>query len=351
MMNIPNGWISVGAEDTCVPYHTRNLPPEWGLTGNLNEEITRYIMCCHEPEDGLGVTLEDQAALEPDFDVSVERSDQEQASMDFYHPVWYGTKHGYKGGSHGAAEQFCQRIGGKRLCPLEAYCPNGVATADSDHTALFLDRPPFHGEQWAPVSSTEWPPGGGGGSKTDWVMIGTVRDHPMSTCAMYDSLKDIASWEASELPSIHKQHVLCCADYVKVDQAETMESVMRMRMRPAWFDAIDGWDGGSWDDAVSFCLGHGGRDLCDYSTYCPYGDGRSVMGGHRYDFDGQGEQWAPLSNQENAWVMIGQRYQNSATTCGSFVDLEGSSPGEWNGGNQMKNELKKHLMCCMPLGK
>ena len=68
------------------------------------------------------------------------------------------------------------------------------------------------------------------------------------------------------------------------------------------------------------------------------------MGGHRYDFDIQGEQWAPLSDEENAWVMIGQRYQNSATTCGSFIDLEGSSPVEG-----IHRDMKKHIMCCMPL--
>ena len=73
------------------------------------------------------------------------------------------------------------------------------------------------------------------------------------------------------------------------------------------------------------------------------------MGGHRYDFDRQGEQWAPLSDGENAWVMIGQKYQNSATTCGSLLSLEGSSPGKWDRDYQTK-EMKKHVMCCMPLG-
>ena len=257
IIDTPNGWVSVSAEDTCVPYHSRNLPPEWGLTGNLNEQITRHIMCCHERKDGLGITLEGQAALDSGFAVSVERSDAEQAVMDYFHPVWYSTKHGYKGGSHEEANEFCKMIGGKRLCPLEAYCPNGIATEDSVHTALFLDRPPFHGEQWAPVRSR---------SESDWVMVGTARDHPMSTCALYDSLQDFIEWEAGDLPSVHKQHVLCCADDAKVNGVDTLEKIKRMRMRPVWFDSIDGWNGGSWDDAVHFCNGHGGRELCDYST-------------------------------------------------------------------------------------
>ena len=71
------------------------------------------------------------------------------------------------------------------------------------------------------------------------------------------------------------------------------------------------------------------------------------MGGHRYDFDREGEQWAPLSDKENTWVMIGQKYQNSATTCMLFEWLEGTSPGAWGRVDGMA-ELKKHIMCCMP---
>ena len=266
MMDIPNGWVSVGPDNTCYPYNSRELPPEWGLTGIANEEVTRHIMCCHEPEDGLGIALEDQPILDPDFDVSVERSDAEQAVMDYFHPVWYGRKHGYKGTSNTAAEQFCKNIGGKRLCRLEAYCPDGVATQVA-HNALFLDRPSFEGEQWAPVSNTL--SGVGGSLEPDWVMVGTVGGFPTSTCATYESLKDIASWDMSESPSEHKQHVLCCTDEVEVNQVETLEEIIKATTKPVWFDALDGWNGGSWNDATLFCNGHGGRELCHYNS-CEY---------------------------------------------------------------------------------
>lgn len=73
------------------------------------------------------------------------------------------------------------------------------------------------------------------------------------------------------------------------------------------------------------------------------------MGGHRYDFDVQGEQWAPIADTANSWVMIGQKYQNSATTCMTFSDLEGGSPGDWGQKEGRVDEmaaLKKHIMCC-----
>ncbi|KAL7552990.1 hypothetical protein ACHAWF_016231 [Thalassiosira exigua] len=68
----------------------------------------------------------------------------------------------------------------------------------------------------------------------------------------------------------------------------------------------------------------------------------SVLGGHIYDFNQEGEQWAPIQG-ENSWVMIGQKYQNSATTCMSFEWLEGSSPGDG-----ITAEFKRHIMCCKP---
>lgn len=65
------------------------------------------------------------------------------------------------------------------------------------------------------------------------------------------------------------------------------------------------------------------------------------------DFDREGEQWAPFSDMDNAWVMIGQKYQNSATMCMLFDWLEGGSPDIWGGGDGMA-ELKKFIMCCTP---
>lgn len=338
MVDIPNGWVSVGPDNTCLPYNAHNpSPPEWGLTGEGNEEITRYIMCCREPENGIGDILEDEPAAE--IDVDIERSAAEIAVMDYHHPIWYDRRHGYEGTTHQMAEEFCANVGGRRLCPLEAYCPDGIPD-QTTHKALYLDRTPFNGEQWAPVSTR-------GGGAPDWVAIGTVGGYPTSTCGTYKDFENLATWKESGAPSIHKEHVLCCADEERVDQVETLEKIMKDLVKPVWFDQSDGWNGGSYEEAVAFCSSKGGSELCKYNAYCPYGPGKPVMGGHRHDFDRSGEQWAPLGEIENGWVQIGQKYQNSATTCMTFDWLEGSSPGTWGRVDQFTG-TKKFIMCCTP---
>lgn len=345
MIDIPNGWVSVGPDNTCMPYNAYNpYPPKWGLDGLGNEEITRLIMCCREPEDGIGVSLEDEVFTINSIDVETERTDEERFIMDYHHPVWYDRRHGYQGTTHEEAQKFCENIAGRRLCPMEAYCPNGIPK-ETGHNALFLDRKSFDGEQWAPFSTKR---DGSGNVETDWVLIGTVGGYPTSTCSAYESTKSLAKWKASGNPSEHKQHVLCCADEERVDQVETLEEIMKDVVKPVWFDKSEGWNGGSYDDAESFCQSKDGREVCPYNAYCPYGSGKPVMGGHRHDFDRLGEQWAPVGGSlANNWVMIGQKYQNTATTCMTFDWLEGSSPGSW-GGNDAMSALKQFIMCCSP---
>jgi hypothetical protein len=80
------------------------------------------------------------------------------------------------------------------------------------------------------------------------------------------------------------------------------------------------------------------------SKHVHYGISQPVMGGHRYDFDTEGEQWAPASN--GMWVMIGQKFRNSATTCMTYNENEGlPPPASWGANDGMPN-LKKHIMCC-----
>jgi hypothetical protein len=335
LMSIPNGWVSIGPDNTCMPYNAYNpVPPEWGLTGEGNEEITRHIMCCAEPEAGSGIYLSEVVSDGLEYDTaadvtSLQRSEAEQSIMDEYHPVWYSHRQGYHGTTIEEAEFFCNNVAGKTLCPLDAVCPDGPPS-ESTHAALFLDRPSFDGEQWAPISGI-W----SGELRPDWVSIGMVGGAPTSTCLTLTSLQDAAKlWDGGDSRSEHKQYVLCCGNLVAND---SVEDVMKTAVDPVWYNEGDGWVGGSNSDGAKFCAGRNGRELCPYPAYCPYGEGKSVMGGHRDDFDRQGEQWAPATN--DIWVMIGQKFRNSATTCTS-----GSPPMD----DETVN-LKKHIMCCRPV--
>ena len=68
------------------------------------------------------------------------------------------------------------------------------------------------------------------------------------------------------------------------------------------------------------------------------------MGGHSADFNTEGVQFAPAYGVPNKWIMIGRKYGNSATTCYTHNQLEGSDP-EW-GYTREKSEAKLHVQCC-----
>ena len=71
-----------------------------------------------------------------------------------------------------------------------------------------------------------------------------------------------------------------------------------------------------------------------------------MIGGHKQDFNSMGERWAPIYGESpsNHWVMIGQKYENSATTCMDDLELEGGEP-YWGLTNE-RADVKSHVMCC-----
>ena len=77
---------------------------------------------------------------------------------------------------------------------------------------------------------------------------------------------------------------------------------------------------------------------------CPHGPSHNPLGGHSVDFNLEGEQWSPVYGTENQWVLIGRKYENSAFTCMTHHDLEGSYP-DW-GLTRDNASAKLHIMCC-----
>jgi hypothetical protein len=137
-----------------------------------------------------------------------------------------------------------------------------------------------------------------------------------------------------------KQNVLCCH---KIENLQAEKSV-REEFSPVWFNSSDGWaawEAGSYDDALSFCKSKS-LSLCPVHAYCPMGPSKPVMGGHSGVF--YGEQWAPVLDAANQWVMIGQKYDNAATTCLTHEQLEGTLP-DW-GTTSQNSESKEHILCC-----
>ena len=85
----------------------------------------------------------------------------------------------------------------------------------------------------------------------------------------------------------------------------------RPNMIGTWFKVENGWNAGSHDDAEHFCalkeINRQRMELCPFNAYCPEGPSRPPIEGH--DDIGSNEhgteQWAPTSNGDNSWVMVG----------------------------------------------
>lgn len=244
----------------------------------------------------------------------------EQNVMDKLHPQWFGRKHGYHGKSYSDAADFCKSVGDMHLCPREAYCPDGPGLSKP----LFLQRKAFEGEQWAPVAKTIQTPGQSSLHENEWVMVGTVDHISFSTCMTHDQINrgEEPEWGIDGTRTEIKENILCCQNPNNL----LKERNFAKQLDPIWLDESHGWTGGSHDDAMEFCETLGRRKLCPYVAYCPHGPGQSVMGGHTHDFNTAGEQWAPIYGENNHWVMVGRKYDNSATTCMDNLALEGGEP-------------------------
>ena len=252
IMDTPNGWVNIGEKNTCVKYNDiRPHPPEWGLSGEDNEAITRHIKCCDEPE-GVGPILDDEGS-------SIgAKSTQEKDILHNMHPLWFHRKDGYHGTTHEEAELFCKTIGDMQLCPAEAYCPNGSTKSKP----LFLQSNVYQGESWAPVHKEN------ADSGNNWINIGDSLSDGSSAeaCLDYESLNGGKSppWTADGSHSQVKQHVLCC---MKENELKHDIDVTR-GMNPIWLDKSHGYMGGSYSDAEQYCKGLD-KKLCPY-TSCKY---------------------------------------------------------------------------------
>jgi hypothetical protein len=166
------------------------------------------------------------------------------------------------------------------------------------------------------------------------------------------------SWGLDESKPGLKAHILCSAvqggdvddTTAKVElpvwtvPAMSVEDEAIPEMNAVWFRIAH-------DDAVHFCstkeVDRVPMELCPYHTYCPLGPGAPPNVGYDDDSSPFIDQWAPTSDGDNYWVMVGMLMEDNWTTqCLTHVQLDGSEPS-W-GHNGMNAEKKRHIMCCTP---
>lgn len=190
---------------------------------------------------------------------------------DVSEPAWGGS-------TWGAATQFCdaQRM---ELCPVDAYCPNGVGQPPVGGTKT--------GDKWSPVSDAE----------NRWVQVGVWSGDPTTTCQGHHEIAQGVhgnpAWGVDESRHGFMQYILCCE--IGTTEALRQQGPLRFGVSEEgqlgeWINSNGAYN--SWGAAVDFCIAHGADDLCPLDTYCPDGAGNAPYAGRRVGRNGD-DQWAP----------------------------------------------------------
>ncbi|KAL3827255.1 hypothetical protein ACHAXA_004730 [Cyclostephanos tholiformis] len=348
------------------------------------ESITGDILCCSSSS---------KSALSANANTM-----EYEAASDAYHPVWYGRSNGWTGTTWIEALAFCSSLDDDvddddvfhGLCPYVAYCPMGSLAMPlggyRDGERYWTrndpgDRAPIsdYVDGWVQVGSkdpcVEYSISGGLGALEDVDVSATSHnpEHGMGEAKEENSITNATMTTVQEEDGKEETYVPIVKPgpeyYIENEEQEEVSSssqvqstvdstilLLREQFKPLWLSSAEGWNGGSYSDAASFCNSIRGKELCPYSVICPQGPGHAVMGGLReVEFVVDGEQYAPIAGGENHWVMVGDvRNANDdgtqdedagmSTKCMTHRQLEGKNP-DW-GLNGDRNDVKMHIMCC-----
>jgi len=269
------------------------------------------------------------------------RPTEQTTIIKYFHPHWFSDELGWSGTTYEAAKKFCESIEIEEnlgdtlhLCPLEAYCPNGPI----DYKPLYFQMDAYEGEQWAPISDED----------QQWVMIGT--EGGLHTCVV-----NPPELSVDTLSPMVKKHIMCCqpgqsnvvagnensspetADdaMASVNQLDELFYTVSSAYRPIWYDRTTGWQGQTYQEALTWCDAYNNYIPCPFEVYCP--NQKSLMAGK---LDQEGESWAPVINQENEWVQVG-----TGGVCQLYSERYGTKP-DWGVTGANNEAITRHIMCC-----
>jgi hypothetical protein len=159
----------------------------------------------------------------------------------------------------------------------QAYCPKG--NNPDDPTPLFPDRVPFGNNQWAPYGNSDG---------NTYVLVGPTDNNPTTTCLTHEQLySKNPDWGAGNTEL--KENILCCMSSSSLEE----ENAIKEGLDPKWMGVEDGYEPGTYDDAIEFCKSQS-RMVCPMDVYCPWGPSKPVLGGHKGVF--KGELWSPVED-------------------------------------------------------
>ncbi|KAK1737323.1 hypothetical protein QTG54_012190 [Skeletonema marinoi] len=277
---------------------------------------------------------------EKDHDVSEGTLVTQSVLTNNFRPHWFSDAQGWSGTSYEDAKRFCEYIKVAKdqedtlhLCPLEVYCPHGPL----HDKPLYYEMDAYDSEQWAPIS----------GENERWVMIGNKEHH---TCTLNPPQVSVDTLS----PTV-KKHIMCCqgpsdanvagnensspetADdaIASANQLTQLFYEVTAAYRPITYDRSTGWQGQTYQEAVTYCDSYHNYIPCPYEVYCP--DQKHLMAGISGE---EGESWAPVVNQENEWVQVG-----TGDVCELYSERYGSKP-DWGVSGENSEAITRHIMCC-----
>lgn len=382
VVNQENEWVQVGTGSVCQLYSEKyGKKPDWGVTGANNEAITRHIMCCRShaiqhnevPNDGNQHQQPNQyviKATNPPLSTPTTSISQHDEESDFsfemlelsltqhYNPTWFDRETGWQGQTYQESKDFCNKLNGYIPCPYLVYCPG-------EGKKVFGGRR-GDGESWAAVNDAD----------NEWVQVGAGGE-----CNLYSTTEgEKPGWGLTGKNNEEiTRHILCCHQYqaeeggesavtpadatnsvVEESDTETAVSIQsrpetgkmtaleistQELFHPEWFDSSLGWSGGTYNDAKAYCESlpqpnNGHWYLCPHQAYCPNGP-RETEPLYLQKDAFEGTQWAPISDKQNGWVMIGKM---SGRTCQEYVQINHRDP-QW-GLDGSSTDMKQHILCC-----
>ncbi|KAL7550772.1 hypothetical protein ACHAWF_013996 [Thalassiosira exigua] len=349
-------WIPVidKVDEPCVRWSAMMPePPEWGYTGEGNEEITRNVLCCDASSESLPVMSSPSPPLspEPPQEHSLsgappssqgEEEDGEAEAQQYghamskYQPEWFDRSKGWVGETFQSAVNFCDvhNGGGHSLCPYEAICPAGSL---KEPAMGYIDD---GGEAWIPIS---------GGRYNDWTKVNAD-----GACLKWSELHPEGPvWGNSGGNAEMTQNVVCCAyeaanvaspaPQATIPSVNTQEDAKHQqamsKYQLEWFDREKGWKGQTYEAAHRFCaaIEGGGKQLCNYDAVCPLGvDGEPTIG----YIDTTDEAWVAIADKDNDWVIL-----NSDQSCLRYSFIFPDVP-EWGVDGVGNEAITRNVLCC-----
>lgn len=365
-----NEWVQVSSENSCIQYDHINADhaPEWGLTGEGAEEMTRHVVCCLVQDDKPLTASSPEIVITPTSTaIAPAGANPEYFTMaEKYRPQWHGRSKGWTGRTYLEAVQFCGTSNNDLydLCPLEAICPLGP---DTEPLGGFKDD---ELGAWVPITddANEWAqvsrlgPGGtcvrytaDHPTKPEWGLTGEGNEEItrhvvcclVQTADSPDTVMSVSGTPPAIAETTAANTVAATLDSSSGVSDEEMSMVYKTvseTFKPKWFDRTKGWLGQTHNDAFNFCSDFNGYFPCPYEAICPFGKGSTPLGGFKNE--GPSGTWAPIMNGANEWVQIGEKVDGGSASCWRYTHLH-PAPPSWGDTGEGNEEITRHIACCL----